>query len=65
MPRRTAGKIVPRKSPSKDSNGGKLGQFTTEVWKTKAIWWWKGFTSVNWIIATGSAIAGFALGLLV
>lgn len=35
MPRKTAGKIIPRKSPSKDSNGGKLGQFTTEVKRTK------------------------------
>lgn len=34
MPRTKAGKLSPRKVATKDANGGKLGQFTTEVHET-------------------------------
>lgn len=56
---------VAKAKRQKDSNGGKLGQFTTEVYKTKLKWFWKGFTSINWIIALGAFVAGIALGLSV
>lgn len=56
---------APKKKATKDSNGGKLGQFTTEVWSTKAKAWWAGFTTINWIIALGAFVAGIALGLSV
>lgn len=55
--------MAKRKKPTKDANGGKLGQFTSEGHSEKIKWFWKGFTAVNWIIAVGSFIVGMALGL--
>lgn len=65
MPRKTAGRIVPKK----DANGGKLGQFTTEVFKTKQKAYLRGFmrgirkgiSAVSWSVFSIGLVIGAAL----
>lgn len=53
---------VKKSSPKKDSNGGKLGQFTTEVHKTKLAYWLKGFKTISWFVFLFGVFIGFILG---
>lgn len=62
MPRKTAGRIVARKSPSKDANGGKLGQFTTEVKETYNNGLKRGIEIGTNFISIPTLVIGFVIG---